>query len=117
MPRTKSTEPKKKKPFPKTSRFHYNPEVEGYGSPEEWRETFFEKMSLEDAEKIFTQFKDDSPWGVLGIRKGATQDEIKKAFRKLIMQWHPDKNPDNVKQAEAMTKKIIAAYTILTGGK
>lgn len=32
---------------------------------------------------------------VLGLKKTATTDEVKKAFRKLAVKWHPDKNPDN----------------------
>ncbi|RXK86194.1 J domain-containing protein [Filimonas effusa] len=53
-----------------------------------------------------------TPYEVLGISPEATPQEIKKAFRRLIAQWHPDKNPHP--EAEAMSKKIIAAYTILS---
>ena len=40
---------------------------------------------------------------VLGLQKGATDDEIKKAYRKLAKQYHPDLNPDNP-EAEAKFK-------------
>ena len=55
----------------------------------------------------------------LGLSRGASQDEIKKAYRKLAMKWHPDKNPNNKDVAEEKFKKISKAYDILgdTGKK
>jgi molecular chaperone DnaJ len=50
---------------------------------------------------------------VLGLHKGATGDEIKKAFRKKAMQYHPDKNPGD-KQAEEAFKEVNEAYGILS---
>jgi len=52
----------------------------------------------------------------LGISKGATKDEIKKAYRKLAHQYHPDKNPNN-KEAEDKFKEIAAAYEVLSDEK
>jgi molecular chaperone DnaJ len=49
---------------------------------------------------------------LLGLSKTASSDEIKKAYRKLAMQYHPDKNPGN-KEAEAKFKQISEAYEIL----
>lgn len=49
---------------------------------------------------------------VLGISKTATVEEIKKAYRKLAMQYHPDRNPGN-KEAEEKFKEATEAYTIL----
>ncbi|UCH96868.1 MAG: J domain-containing protein [Candidatus Aminicenantes bacterium] len=49
---------------------------------------------------------------ILGVSKNASKDEIKKAFRKLAMKYHPDKNKDN-KQAEELFKKINEAYAVL----
>ena len=49
---------------------------------------------------------------VLGVSKTATDDEIKKAYRKLAKKYHPDVNPDN-KDAEAKFKEINDAYEVL----
>ena len=49
---------------------------------------------------------------VLGVSKSATADEIKKAYRKLAVQYHPDKNPGN-KEAEEKFKEIAEAYAVL----
>jgi curved DNA-binding protein len=51
---------------------------------------------------------------LLGIDKKATQEEIKKAYRKLALKWHPDKNPNNKAQAEEKFKKISEAYAVLS---
>ncbi len=48
----------------------------------------------------------------LGVEKGASADELKKAYRKLAMQYHPDKNKDD-KAAEAKFKEISEAYDVL----
>lgn len=50
---------------------------------------------------------------VLGVDKSASQDEIKKAYRKLAKKYHPDMNPDD-KQAEAKMQEINEAYEILS---
>ena len=50
---------------------------------------------------------------VLGLQKGASDDEIKKAFRKLAMKYHPDKNPGD-KEAEDKFKEINEAYAVLS---
>lgn len=51
---------------------------------------------------------------LLGIDKKATTEEIKKAYRKLALKWHPDKNPNNKTQAEEKFKKISEAYAVLS---
>ena len=50
---------------------------------------------------------------VLGVSRGASDDEIKKAYRKMAMKYHPDKNPGD-KQAEDKFKEVNEAYSILS---
>ena len=49
---------------------------------------------------------------ILGVSRDAGQDELKKAYRKLAMQYHPDRNPDNA-EAEAKFKEATEAYEVL----
>ena len=55
----------------------------------------------------------DDPYKVLGVSPNATDDEIKKAYRKLAMQYHPDRNPGDEAAARKM-QEINAAYDQLT---
>lgn len=57
-----------------------------------------------------------NPYDILGIKKSASADEIKKAYRKLAMQWHPDKHKGD-KKIETKFKDINAAYETLSDAK
>lgn len=49
---------------------------------------------------------------ILKVDKNATEDDLKKSYRKLAMKWHPDKNPTTKTEAEAKFKQISEAYEV-----
>ena len=54
---------------------------------------------------------------VLGVPKDATEDVIRKAYKKLAIKWHPDKHVDDKKEAEEKFKEINEAYSVLSDPK
>lgn len=91
----------------------YDADGEGYGGPKQWRQAFHGAMGFEEAEEIINEAKTkgDTPLGILGLSGRPTWNEIKKAYRRMAMKYHPDVNkaPDATEQM----KKINAAYVVL----
>jgi curved DNA-binding protein CbpA len=52
-------------------------------------------------------------YSVLGIKRSASQEEVKRAYRKAVFRYHPDRNPDNHEAAEKF-KEVLDAYEVLS---
>lgn len=66
---------------------------------------------------FFAYFKMSSNecyYAILGISRNADEESIKKAYKKMALRWHPDKNLENKEQAEAHFKQISEAYEVLS---
>ena len=60
------------------------------------------------------EVKEWDPYEILGVPRGASETDINKAFRKLSLKWHPDRNLDNKEEAEKMFIEISKAHETLT---
>ncbi|KAI4997456.1 hypothetical protein ZWY2020_052798 [Hordeum vulgare] len=52
---------------------------------------------------------------ILGISNTALATDIKRAYKRLALRWHPDKNVENHEEAENMFREIVTAYEVLSG--
>lgn len=106
MPRQRDPN-KPKRPSIWSKEFKY-PQYEGeLGSVESWADAFRQRFSNAEIKEIL---KDESPWGILGLTPGASQDDIKRAFRKKAVETHPDRNPGIDR---SVFQKVNAAYQTL----
>jgi len=64
--------------------------------------------------RAYASKSNDDPYQALGVRKDASQDDIKAAYKKMALKWHPDRNPDNQSKAEYEFKRISKAYSTLS---
>lgn len=60
---------------------------------------------------------DDEYYSILSVPRDASEADVKKAYRKLALKYHPDKNPDNRDHAEKMFKQVAEAYEVLSDPK
>ena len=107
-----------------TAHREYDPAVEGFGTPRQWRGEFYQRMGVDEAERIKNEA--GSTWRpeckIIGDLAGvcltddSMWDEIKSAFLKAAMNCHPDRTAQHGKDkvvAEEEFKQANAAYAIL----
>jgi len=78
----------------------------GHGSPAEWVANFNTRMGIDKAKEVVGK---SNPYDILGVARTATKEEIKTAYRKLAMKYHPDRNGGE----SDMFKLVQAAYELL----
>src|SRR5690349_5697261 len=54
---------------------------------------------------------------VLGVSRTASVEEVKGAYRKAALKWHPDRNPENKQEAEVKFRECTEAYSVLSDGE
>ena len=53
-------------------------------------------------------------YAILGVPKTASEEEIRKAYKKMALKWHPDRNRENKEAAEKQFKEVAEAYEVLS---
>lgn len=71
------------------------------------------RQTFMKAEKALKMSQRKDWYKILGVSKTASLSEIKRAYKKLALQWHPDKNVDNREEAENKFREIAAAYEVV----
>jgi curved DNA-binding protein CbpA len=72
------------------------------------------QQKVEEAQTALKQSKEKNYYKILGVPRNADLKTIKKEYKRLALQWHPDKNADNKEQAEKMFQDISEAYEVLS---
>ena len=72
------------------------------------------REGLAQAEKLYKRSKEIDYYKLLNISRSANQREIKRAYHKLAVEYHPDKNPDDRDEAEIKFKAVAQAYEVLS---
>lgn len=72
------------------------------------------QKKVQEAQVALKQSKEKNYYKILGLQRNASKKEIKSAYRKLALKWHPDKNPDNLEEAEKKFADIGEAYEVLS---
>jgi len=91
----------------------YDPSVDGYGNPDQWREAFRARMGLEEAQKVCGT---RSARGILGLSPLCTWEEVKAAYKKGMLQYHPDRIAStniSLEEATRKTRELNAAFALL----
>jgi tetratricopeptide (TPR) repeat protein len=72
------------------------------------------RQGHERAEKLYKRSKEIDYYKLLNVSRSATSREIKRAYHKLAVEYHPDKNPDDREEAEIKFKAVAQAYEVLS---
>lgn len=112
-----SHKPKPKSSFAKidAKRKRYDPDLEGYGEPDQWRKSFSERIGFEEAQGILRKTERDAR-ELLGVSVTASWGDVTKAFRRQALAYHPDRvsvTGMTVNEATEAFREIRAAYTVL----
>lgn len=81
---------------------------------EEIKGVVAEMKAREQAKAEARQVKEGDYYRVLGLKKTAKAGDLKRAYHKLMIKWHPDKNPENIKEATQNSNLVTDAYTVLS---